>query len=134
MHTANELMFLKFLWCNAQWWFVEPKHVALMTCIKEMCLTAILHLYSTQQNAWISQLVIYFYTPVPTKIIINFYSETLRTVGLLHYDVVNMPTISGMPSPVQHLCWDFMFYNKNPSFVMVMHKKTYLQKLWCGVV
>jgi len=50
-----------------------------MTSIKELCVTTILHLYSTQQNSWISELVTYFFTSVPSKI--NFYSKILRTSG-----------------------------------------------------
>ena len=79
MHTANEQMFLKFLWSNAQWWFIELKHIALMTSIKDLCVTTILHLYSTQQKAWIFQLVTHFFTFFPAKT--NFYSKTLRTSG-----------------------------------------------------
>jgi len=50
-----------------------------MTSIKELCVTTTLHLYSTQQNAWISQLFTYFFTSAAAKIIITFYSKTLRT-------------------------------------------------------
>jgi len=53
------------------------------------------------------------------------HSEPVR---LLHYDVVNMPIISGMPRPVQHLCWAYMFYNRKPLLVRVMCPKKHTCK------
>jgi hypothetical protein len=48
MRIANVLTLFKFLYNNARLRFAEPKHVRLMTNIRESCLTAMLRLYSTQ--------------------------------------------------------------------------------------
>jgi hypothetical protein len=44
-------MFPDFFLNNARWWFVEPKRIALVKNIKELCWAVILPVYSVEATS-----------------------------------------------------------------------------------